>query len=610
MLKPGPRRLTARGAAGYHRGMWRSLALSGLVLAGLAARAAEVPRPDDPDHFTPADRQAMLRLARRALASGGQVAFDPSRMPAKLLRATGRPLVLSLHRPGAEPLIAWAGPGGTLFEQVAEAARRLRAAGPRAELGAARLKLDIAESLAPLALDGQPVLGIEGLRLRAPGAELLLPPSEALRLDLPDGAAFVRHALTRLKAPGAALREVTLQRFSALSFIERDPGGGGPPVDLYRGMPLVGRVTRRRLLAAAEAAGDYLLRFQKPDGSFGYVYNPARDAASDQGYALARHAGTAMSLARLQAASGARRFRHGAYRALEWLLGHLRGDGQAAWLERGSRARLGDAALATLALLEYRAAARTRRFDREIRRLGRFLVSMQRGDGFFHSHYDPAARRGSIPGGHVPLFAPGEAFLALVRLQRALPGPAWRLAAARAADFMATKRDAWYYGHDLPMIHPDAWTMMALDELHAAGAARRSHADYCFFLAHEILKEQDDAGTARWLDHAGAPRTSVDAPRSEVAAARCEGLLAAWRLARRMGAATGEYRRAVLLSAAFQLAHQYDAVNGYLLPNPVRARGGFYSSYADHSIRIDYVQHNLCALLGAAELLAAEEGER
>ena len=140
---------------------------------------------------------------------------------------------------------------------------------------------------------------------------------------------------------------------------------------------------------------------------------------------------------------------------------------------------------------------------------------------------------------------------------------------------------------------------------------RRRHADYCFFLARIALDEQVQPGGSAWPDHVGAPRAVIEAPRVSPAAARCEGLLAAWRLARRMGVATERYRTAVELSLRFQLRHQYDAVNSYLLPRPSRARGGFYESYASPTIRIDAVQHNLAALWGAAQMLASEkQGKR
>jgi len=585
-----------------------------LIVALSSVHAAELPRPDDPTHFTPADKQAMLQLARRVAATRGDVAFSPDHMPAKLLRSTGRPLLLSAHRPGAEPLVAVAAKG-SLFEQIKEAARQLRATGRLVPLPAFRFKIDIIEATAAIGPGitfgsrGHPALGIHGIHLRSPDEEFYLPPSEALRLDLPNGEAFVRHALRRAKAPSGGLRDVVLERFDAISFIEREPGGAGPPVDLYRGMPLVERVTRRKLLAACGAAADWLLRFQKPDGSFHYSYNAATEKVDNKSYNIVRHAGTAWSLAQAHAALRQRRFKHGAYRALEWLLSRARTRDKIAWIEHGGRCALGAAALGLVALLEYRSAAATKRFDKEIKRLGRFLVLMQRDDGFFWSDYDPKGRRGFVPKGHVPLYAPGEAFLALVRLQRALPDLVWRRAAAKAADFAVTKRDAWYVQHDLPMVHPDAWTMMGLDEFHALGAARRVHVDYCFFLAEQILEEQEAPATARWRDHVGAPRASTEPPRVAPAAARCEGLVAAWRLARRMGVAAAGYRRAILRSARFQLAHQYDAVNSYLLPNPRRALGGFYSSYGDHRIRIDFVQHNISALLGAAEMLQAEKDE-
>jgi hypothetical protein len=589
--------------------MVRAAAVSRLVFVAFSVGAAEMPRPDDPSHFTAADKQAILALARRAAAEG-EAAFDPATMPAKLLRSTGRPLLLSAHLPGKEPLVA-AAAQGTLFEQLRKAALELRATGRLAPLSNVRLKVDIVLDSSPVEPGGRglPVLGMDGLRVRTGAEELFLPPSEALRLDLADGDAFVRHALEQLKPPAGGPRDVSIERLGTLSFMDREPGGKGPPVDLYRSMPLVEEATRRRLLAACEAAADWLLRSQKPDGSFHYLYNAAKDQVAEGEHEVVRHAGTAWSLAQAYAATGRRRFRDGAYRALEWLLGHARTRGEMAWIEHEGKCPLGAAALAVVALLEYRAAAGARRFDKDIRRLGRFLIFMQRDDGFFWSHYDSKGERGFFPDGYVPLFEPGEAFLALVRLQRTLPDPVWQAAVGKAAEFVLTKRDAWYYEHDLPMIHPDSWTMMALEELHAAGAARRAHADYCFFLAQQILDEQEDAGTARWRDHAGAHRVPIGAPEAAVVAARCEGLLAAWRLARRMGAATNDCRHAILASARFQLAHQVDTANSYLLPNPSRALGGFYASYADHTIRIDYVQHNISSLLGVAQILEAEGGE-
>src|SRR6185503_819871 len=56
------------------------------------------------------------------------------------------------------------------------------------------------------------------------------------------------------------------------------------------------QTNRARLFSAARAGGDYLVRMQKPDGSFHYSYNAAADQVERRTYNIVRHAGTAMSL--------------------------------------------------------------------------------------------------------------------------------------------------------------------------------------------------------------------------------------------------------------------------------------------------------------------------
>ena len=579
-----------------------------LALAVAAARAAGPLRAADPACLTPADRQAMLAVVRRA-AGGEALGFDPDTMPAKLLLSTNEAVIVSAHRAGQAPLVAAVG-AGDLFGQLCDAAARLRETKRLGELGSLRFKIDVVlrrQAAGPdpaLGLGRPPVLGIEGLHLRLPGDDLWLPASEALRLGLRDGEAFVWHALKRA---GGTLEGAAPERFTAGSFIERGPGGAGAPVDLYRGMPLVARVSRRGLLAAVGAGGEWLLRFQRPDGSFHYRYHAATDGVVGKGYNAVRHAGAAWGLVLAGRATGERRFLDGARRALDWVVGHARSRGEMAWVEHGGRRRLGAAALAVVGLLDYRAAAGTEALDGHVRRLGRFLLFMQRDDGFFDIEYEAGKHRGVWPEGSLGLYAPGEAMLALTRLAREWPEGPWRSAAVRAADFAVRGRDGWYAGRGLEAVVPDAWTMMALDELHAQGAARRPHVDYCFLLARLALDEQVAAGASHWVDHVGAPRSTGAPPSVGPAACRCEGLLAAWRLGRRMGVATEPYREAVVLSVRFQLRHQFDGVNSYLLPNPARARGGFYASYADPTVRIDSVQHAIAALAGAAALLEADE---
>jgi hypothetical protein len=97
---------------------------------------------------------------------------------------------------------------------------------------------------------------------------------------------------------------------------------------------------------------------------------------------------------------------------------------------------------------------------------------------------------------------------------------------------------------------------------------------------------------------------SPGVPRSTPAASRAEGILAAYRMAK----AANDERAAKLasalrLAARFQLAQQFGDDDPYHLPNPQRARGGFREGLDELRVRIDFVQHNISALLGIAETL-------
>ena len=76
---------------------------------------------------------------------------------------------------------------------------------------------------------------------------------------------------------------------------------------------------RARLIAAARAGGDYLVRMQKPDGSFHYYYDPAEDRFESRRYNIVRHAGTALSLLDLYAATRDGRYLASSRRAITFL---------------------------------------------------------------------------------------------------------------------------------------------------------------------------------------------------------------------------------------------------------------------------------------------------
>lgn len=94
-------------------------------------------------------------------------------------------------------------------------------------------------------------------------------------------------------------------------------------------------------------------------------------------------------------------------------------------------------------------------------------------------------------------------------------------------------------------------------------------------------------------------------PRSTPAATRVEGLMAAYRMFQRIG--DEEMLMKIFetsqRSIRFQLVTQFRPESVMYLPDPDRALGGFREGLTGYEIRIDFVQHNVSAMLGFLEIL-------
>jgi uncharacterized protein YyaL (SSP411 family) len=379
-----------------------------------------------------------------------------------------------------------------------------------------------------------------------------------------------------------------------VSWIE---GPGGEPRELYRGNPAPS-VDPAALLAAARAGGEYLLRHQKADGSFGYSYRPRLDGYS-AAYNELRHAGTCYALFELGSATGDVRYRRAAERGMEWLAAGFvrppRAEDAAAGFETvvssGEEAKLGGAALAALALLKGQAVSGDASRLPQARRFALFLLHQQEESGRFASKYFYGA---ADPQPFESIYYPGEAILALARLARVDPDPRWLEAARRGADWLIEVRDRAKATADLPHDH---WLLMTLDELHPATGDRR------YLVQAQRIAEAILGASRRDAPHPDWIGTVYTPPRSTPVATRSEALVAMHRLAARNGLDPRPYRQALLSAAAFQLRCQLVPENVLYLPRPDRALGGFRRSLTEGEVRIDYVQHNLSALLGLHEIL-------
>ena len=352
-------------------------------------------------------------------------------------------------------------------------------------------------------------------------------------------------------------------------------------------------VTRARLTTAARSGGDYLLRMQRPDGSFHYYYNAAEDRFEQRTYNMVRHAGTALSLLELYSSTRDIRYLDAGRRAarfLETRFHPVPGRDAMYVLDYDRKAKLGANGLALVALTKLLALDPKSNARATSQRLANLILMLQRKDGSFHTRY---RLQPNDPAGIASLYYPGEAILGLARLYDVTRDKRLLVAARRGADFLIASQRA------MRTLPADAWLMQALEALYNIGHEKH-YAEHALALAGAMISEQytdeDSDGYAGGFGP-GPPRVTP-------AASRAEGLVAAYRLARSSGDARASSIAAALkASARFQLTQQFTSENNASARNPARAAGGFFEGSTEPFVRIDFVQHNISSLLGIAETL-------
>ncbi|MEM9291508.1 MAG: hypothetical protein AAGD01_07505 [Acidobacteriota bacterium] len=600
---------------------------SSLALCLALSWACAAASPLDGDEGS-GEGAALVAKARQSLTAYAQ---NPSDFASAREKADAAPrggerwVMLSLLREGRSPVIA-RGVGSSLEQALEQAVLRLAPLAAIPELSEGRLKVDVLVERSAGVFDakGRASLvepGLYGLYL--PGLDLALLPEELVawglmnwQRDLQSQALRWYLAMAeRSRAPrfednpGRSGMPYEALRFDSWLESERGAEGGanGGAERLQRGRLPESSITPEALLEAAVAGGDYLVRHQFADGRFGYVYQAPRDRYQDS-YNLLRHAGTSYSLFELYGVTGDQRYLEAGERGVTYLTTLLRGpkpEDEAAGasflglVSPREEGKLGGAALMTLAILEHHRQTGSERWLPVALDLARFMVFMQQEDGKFTSKYfwgepDP------VP--FDSIYYPGEAILALSRLAKIDGSGPWLETAEDGAGWLMGVRDV---GKSIDQLPHDHWLLMGLEELHLASGGGRTFFLHSRRIAESILRKQrQDPATAPFPDWVGSYYTP---PRSTPTATRSEGLVAAYRTASRVqGEDPQPYLDAMLLAAGFQLRCQLGEINGAYLPNRQRAVGGFSASLGDWEVRIDYVQHNLSALLGLRSLLIGQ----
>lgn len=360
---------------------------------------------------------------------------------------------------------------------------------------------------------------------------------------------------------------------------------------------------------AVMLGAEYLVRHTNEDGSFVYEYNPITDTAS-RSYNILRHAGTTYSLietyAELQrhpegedASVSSEELRQAIDRALEYLMRHAAPcpahPGALCVAEEGE-IKLGGNALAILALATHAQVFDSPEHLDAARGLAEFLLRTQSREGEFTIHKMSSTGEKDV---FVSGYYPGEALFALTQLAAVTEDERYWEAAHRGAKWLIEVRDG---GKPPEALDHDHWLLYALAELYA-------HRPDPLYLAHtERLVAAITSAQHRNLPDKYEKWNGgyYSPPRSTPTATRTEGLMAAHRLCTRAGASlcASDAINSARLGAEFQLRTLMTPRKAAALGAAAESIGGFHESLDDYTIRIDFVQHNISALLA---LMHAEE---
>jgi hypothetical protein len=372
-------------------------------------------------------------------------------------------------------------------------------------------------------------------------------------------------------------------------------------------------ISNEQLTEAIRAAAYYLIARCGENGQFEYRLNLDRRVAVKPKYNLVRHAGAIYALALYSdvtkdpaarpAVSKASEFlrtnikpvSHSPQRNAVWSRREIEGGGQP------TQCKLGAAGLALVALGLARKIDAQSASISDLTALAEFVAFMQKDSGEFYAKYYPQSGRRSDK--WISLYYPGEAALGLLTAHQSDSEPRWLLAAERALVYLSNLRRGRF------PVEPDHWALVATAEYLRINqlAGGRRYADlvgHAIGICESMLYEQVQSGGL------GANRGWFTSDcRTTPTATRIEGLLAALHFlpqsARdlRVRIALGVLRgiecllRSQVHDGPFAgaLPRESSAVNmNGLERGAERVRAT--------EVRIDYVQHALCAMIQFREM--------
>jgi len=349
-------------------------------------------------------------------------------------------------------------------------------------------------------------------------------------------------------------------------------------------------------------AGNYLGKIVDHQGIFVYEYVPTTQTKSTENYNILRHAGTIYSMIKIYNQTKEGNLLDSIERSIDYLLNQVKSYNNTLCIVYNDEVKLGGTALAIIALVEYIKVTNNEKHLQTIQNLGEYILLSQKSTGeFIHKRYYSTNETSTF----ISEYYPGEAILSLCRLYSITKNPKWLQAAENATQYLITVRDA---EKTIQNLTHDHWLLLALNELYRY-QKNPLYYHHSRNITSAILSYQRNDVTRlsekqEWLGSYYTP------PRSTPTATRSEGLLASYHLFKDFKENQTFINRltyAINLSIHFQIQMQYTNQTIEELDFPAFALGGFKESIEEYTIRIDYVQHNICSIIDFYNIILKDE---
>jgi hypothetical protein len=373
----------------------------------------------------------------------------------------------------------------------------------------------------------------------------------------------------------------------------------GSSVTLTRDMvPLsVQDITPTLLDTRLALLGEWAKANQKSDGSLPYEYFPSNGTYPNDDYTL-RQILTSQGLFAVASVTNDNELSQVALKDENYLMHttYRTGPGGIAYIRQSDgRASLGSAAVAILSLRAE--GGLTSPLSQQEKKLGEFLLSMQRDDGSFQTFYQATSTDED------ERFYSGEALTALERLAEVEDDPRY--------DAALDKGMAYYQSY----LNKDFWPQYAPWHMQAYSLAyerthKEEYATYAFWLADGLIETMLKHDTGALPDEAGrfynpGYADTWGPPHSASTGIYVEGLTYAYELAKEKGdqKRMARYRDAILQGTRSLLQVQWTTDDAYYLHYPERVVGAFKQTVTNNRFRIDQLGHAANALARVRSVL-------